>query len=98
MAPALDAAVMDRKVPAGLPTVRADASPAPAPQPNGHDHPLDGEADVNDRCPVKPEQPLECGAVRTSSSCVSRLPSTASSLPGRTAARRHNVRNIHSGW
>ena len=67
----------------------------PAPQPGGHDHPLDGEADVDDRRAGKPEQPLECGRGAHVASCVSRLPSTASSLPGRTAARRHNPRNIH---
>ena len=58
-APALDAAVMDLELTAGLTAGRADA-PA-ATQPHGHDHRLGGEADVDDGCPGQTEQPLECG-------------------------------------
>jgi hypothetical protein len=50
---------MDLQPAAGLPA--AGAYPSPAAQVDGHDHPLDGEADVDDRCPAQTEQPLECG-------------------------------------
>jgi hypothetical protein len=59
MTPALDAAVVDLQVAAGLPAARADA-PAAA-QAHGHDHPLGAEADIDDGCPRQTEQSLECG-------------------------------------
>ena len=91
MPPALDAPVMDFKPRAGLTAARADAPTAA--QPDGQRSPLAAEADVNDRCPEIPSSRL---VVRASSSCVSGLPSTASSLQGWTAARRQKPRNIHS--
>ena len=45
MAPALDAPVMDLQLPAGLPALGAD--PSPAPQADRHDHALAGERDVH---------------------------------------------------
>jgi hypothetical protein len=94
MTPALDTSIVDLKLRADLPATSADTPPAP--QPDAHDHPPAAEADVSDRCPGKPEQPLNAVVVRTSSSCRA-LPSTASSLPRETAARLHNLRNIPDG-
>ncbi len=59
VAPALDAAVMDLELPAGLPAGRADA-PAAA-QAHGHDHPLRAERDVRHAGAGQAQQALECG-------------------------------------
>jgi hypothetical protein len=44
---------------AKLPAARAD--PPPATQAHGHDHPLDGEADIDDGRPGQAEHPVESG-------------------------------------
>jgi hypothetical protein len=59
VAPALDAAVVDRKPP-DLAALRADA-PAAA-RPDRHDHPLGGERDPGHGRSRQLEHPVECGA------------------------------------
>jgi len=58
MPPALDAAVVDLKPPAGLPAARAH--PSPPPQPDRDNDPLGAEADVADRRSRQPEQVVKC--------------------------------------
>lgn len=59
VSPALDAAVMDLQVRAALPATRADASSAA--QPDAHDHTLDTETNIDDRCSGQAKHPVECG-------------------------------------
>ena len=81
VAPALDAVVMHGQARAGLPAARAH--PAPAAQPHGHDHPLAGEADIDDRCSGQAEQPVECRGDAHVALLAGPLFSTTSSLaPG----------------
>lgn len=58
VAPALAPMVVDLKMGAGLPAARAH--PPTASEPHGHDHPLAGEAHVDDRRSGKAQQPVEC--------------------------------------
>ena len=58
MPPPLDAPVVDLEVSARLPA--AAAHPAPAPKAHGHDHPLTGEADIDDRRAREAQKPVEC--------------------------------------
>jgi len=92
VAPALDAVVMHGQARAGLPAARAH--PAPAAQPHGHDHPLAGEADIDDRCSGQAEQPVECRGDAHVALLAGPLILTTSSLPPGAAARRCDLRNV----
>jgi hypothetical protein len=69
MPPALDSAVVDLELAAGLAAGRADA-PAAA-QPHAHDHRVGGKADVNTDAPGKRSNRLNAVVTRTSPSSKS---------------------------
>jgi hypothetical protein len=84
---------VDLQVPARLPA--ATAHPPPAPEPDGHDHPLQVEADVDDGRSRPAKEPLECGGnahvVLLGEPLTFR---TASSLPPTAAARSRYLRKL----
>src|SRR4051794_8117906 len=94
--PTLDAPIVDLKLAAGLPALRANP-PAP-PQTNGHDHPLGAEADIDHGRPGQTKQPVECaGDAHVALLCEPlTFKQRAASLRGRRRVDRHprNLREL----